>query len=195
MSDRKGVHMLQSRPPNIHPNAVQATQHHLQRPQTSLPVFGTNNINARPFPQSIGGPTVPLRPQMADSSQRGQFVQGGISTRPALQSNQPSRQQQSNKEQKANSFISTAHMNKETANQPAESAQSSFATSNAKQVNPALISSKGGGILENQSSGLASSKSLTTAGSSQPHRSHGTPTELKMQVCASMILCCTYCCT
>jgi transcription initiation factor TFIID subunit 4 len=79
-------------------------------------------------------------------------------------------------------------MNKETVNQPSESAQSSFATSNAKQVNPALLSSKGGGILENQSSALASSKSLTTASSSQPHRSHGTPTELNMQVCI-MLLC------
>ncbi|KAM0899985.1 hypothetical protein ACQ4PT_020934 [Festuca glaucescens] len=182
MSDRKGVHMLQSRPPNIHSTPVQATQHHLQRPQTSLPVFGANNIHPRPFPQSVGGPIAPLRPQMADSSQRGQFLQGGVATRPALQSNQPSRQQQSNKEQKANSFIPTAHMNKETVNQPSESAQSSFATSNAKQVNPALLSSKGGGILENQSSALASSKSLTTASSSQPHRSHGTPTELNMQI-------------
>ncbi|CAM0873637.1 unnamed protein product [Alopecurus aequalis] len=182
MSDKKGVHMLQSRPPNIHSTPVQATQPHLQRPQTSLPVFGANNIHARPFPQSVGGQTAPLRPQMADSSERGQFVQGCIATRPPLQSNQPSRRQQSNKEQKANSFTPTAHMNKETANQPSESAQSSFATLNAKQVNPALLSSKDGGVLENQSSVPASSKSLTTASSSQPHRSHGTPTELNMQL-------------
>ncbi|KQK14382.1 transcription initiation factor TFIID subunit 4b [Brachypodium distachyon] len=188
MSDRKGVHMLQSRPSNIHPVSVQATQHHVQRPQTSLPVYGVNNIHARPFPTSVGGPTAPFRPHMADSSQRGQLVQGGVTTvsgsvapRPALQNNQPSRQQPANKNQKSNSFTPAVHMNNEASNQPSESTQSSFAASNAKQLNPTLLSSKGGGVLENQAS-MTTSKSLTTATSSQPHRSHGTAAELAIQI-------------
>ncbi|KAM3313105.1 hypothetical protein ACQJBY_032674 [Aegilops geniculata] len=188
MSDRKGLQMLQSRPPNIHSIPLQATQDHVQRPQTFLPALGANNIHSCQFPQSVGGPIAPLRPQMTDSSQRGQSVQGGVAsvlgsvaTRPALQNNQPS-QQQPNKEQKTNSFTPTVHMNKETANQPSESAQSSFAALNAKQVNPGLLSSKVGGVLENQSSTLAIPKSLTTASSSQPHPSYGTPAELNMQI-------------
>ncbi|KAF7048746.1 hypothetical protein CFC21_057444 [Triticum aestivum] len=188
MSDRKGLQMLQSRPPNIHSIPLQATQDHVQRPQTFLPALGANNIHSCQVPQSVGGPIAPLRPQMTDSSQRGQSVQGGVAsvlgsmaTRPALQNNQPS-QQQPNKEQKTNSFTPTVHMNKETANQPSESGQSSFAALNAKQVNPGLLSSKAGGVLENQSSTLATPKSLTTTSSSQPHPSYGTPAELNMQI-------------
>ncbi|VAI05727.1 unnamed protein product [Triticum turgidum subsp. durum] len=187
MSDRKGLQMLQSRPPNIHSIPLQATQDHVQRPQTFLPALGANNIHSCQVPQSVGGPIAPLRPQMTDSSQRGQSVQGGVAsvlgsmaTRPALQNNQPS-QQQPNKEQKTNSFTPTVHMNKETANQPSESGQSSFAALNAKQVNPGLLSSKVGGVLENQSSTLATPKSLTTTSSSQPDPSYGTPAELNMQ--------------
>ncbi|VAH91771.1 unnamed protein product [Triticum turgidum subsp. durum] len=188
MSDRKGLQMLHSRPPNIHSIPLQATQDHVQRPQTFLPALGANNIHSRQFPQSVGGPIAPLRPQMTDSSQRGQSVQrgvasvlGSVATRPALQNNQPS-QQQPNKEQKTNSFTPTVHMNKDNANQPSESAQSSFAALNAKQVNPGLLSSKVGGVLENQSSTLATPKSLTTTSSSQPHPSYGTPAELNMQI-------------
>lgn len=189
MSDRKGLQMLQSRPLNIHSIPAQATQ----RLQTFLPALGANNVHARQFPQSVGGPTASLRPQMADSIQRGQSVQGGVAsilgnvaTRPALQNNQPSRQQP-NKEQKTNSFTPTVHMNKETANQPSESAQSPFAALNAKQVNPGLLSSKDGGVLENQSSALAIPKSLITTSSSQSQSSYGTPAELNMQVCTGML--------
>ncbi|XP_044981267.1 transcription initiation factor TFIID subunit 4b-like isoform X3 [Hordeum vulgare subsp. vulgare] len=188
MSDRKGLQMLQSRPPNIHSIPMQATQDHVQRPHTFLPALGANSIHSRQFPHSVGGPIAPLRPQMTDSSQRGQSVQGGVAsvlssvaTGPALQNNQTS-QQQPNKEQKTNSFTPTVHMNKETANQPSESAQSSFAALNAKQVNPGLVSSKVGGVLENQSSMLATPKPLTTTSSSQPHPSYGTPSELNMQI-------------
>uniref|UniRef100_A0A0D3FK96 RST domain-containing protein n=1 Tax=Oryza barthii TaxID=65489 RepID=A0A0D3FK96_9ORYZ len=115
MSDVKGGHML-SRPHNIQSAPGQATQH----PQTSLPVLGSNNIHARPLPRPVGGPIVPLRPQMADSSQRGQLVQGAVTSvtgsmaaRPTLQTN-ISPWQQVNKEQKTKSFPPTEHTNKLT---------------------------------------------------------------------------------
>nr|AAO23083.1 unknown protein [Oryza sativa Japonica Group] len=113
MSDVKGGHML-SHPHNIQSAPGQATQH----PQTSLPVLGSNNIHARPLPRPVGGPIVPLRPQMADSSQRGQLVQGAVTSvtgsmaaRPTLQTN-ISPWQQVNKEQKTKSFPPTEHTNK-----------------------------------------------------------------------------------
>ncbi|KAL5209123.1 hypothetical protein ABZP36_004746 [Zizania latifolia] len=158
MSDVKRGHMIQSRPPNIHSISVQATQHSVPHPQTSLPVLGTNSIHARPFPRPVGGLNVPLRPQMADSKQRGQLVQGAITTvarnmatRSTLQTNQ-SPWQQANKEQKTNSFTPTEHMD------------------------------KGGGLPESQPSTLSTSKSLTATSSSQPHRSHGTQAEANMQI-------------
>uniref|UniRef100_A0A0E0D2L6 RST domain-containing protein n=1 Tax=Oryza meridionalis TaxID=40149 RepID=A0A0E0D2L6_9ORYZ len=153
MSDVKGGHML-SRPHNIQSAPGQATQH----PQTSLPVLGSNNIHARPLPRPVGGPIVPLRPQMADSSQRGQLVQGAVTSvtgsmaaRPTLQTN-ISPWQQVNKEQKTKSFPPTEHTN------------------------------KGVGVPENQPSTSGTSKSFNTTNSSQPHRSHGTQAEPNMQI-------------
>ncbi|XP_015690723.1 transcription initiation factor TFIID subunit 4b-like isoform X2 [Oryza brachyantha] len=131
MSDVKGGQMLR-RPPNIHSVPVQATQHHVQRPQASLPVLGTNNIHARPFPRPVGGPVVPLRPQIAESSQRGQSVQGvagSMAARPTLQTNL-SPWQQANKEQKTKSFTPTEHMNKI---QPATQTPPPAATSKTPQ--------------------------------------------------------------
>uniref|UniRef100_A0A0E0KFG1 RST domain-containing protein n=1 Tax=Oryza punctata TaxID=4537 RepID=A0A0E0KFG1_ORYPU len=153
MSDVKGGHML-SRPHNIQSAPGQATQ----RPQTSLPVLGSNNIHARPFPRPVGGQIVPLRPQMADSSQRGQLVQGAVTSvtgsmaaRPTLQTN-ISPWQQVNKEQKTKSFPPTEHTN------------------------------KGVGVPENQPSTSSTSKSFNTTNSSQPHRSQGTQAEPNMQI-------------
>ncbi|XP_066165176.1 transcription initiation factor TFIID subunit 4b isoform X3 [Oryza sativa Japonica Group] len=153
MSDVKGGHML-SHPHNIQSAPGQATQH----PQTSLPVLGSNNIHARPLPRPVGGPIVPLRPQMADSSQRGQLVQGAVTSvtgsmaaRPTLQTN-ISPWQQVNKEQKTKSFPPTEHTN------------------------------KGVGVPENQPSTSGTSKSFNTTNSSQPHRSHGTQAEPNMQI-------------
>ncbi|KAL5218031.1 hypothetical protein ABZP36_018715 [Zizania latifolia] len=158
MSDVKGGHMIQSRLPNIHSVAVQATQHRVQHPQTSLPVLVTNSIHACPFPRPVGGPNVPPRPQMADSNQRGQLVQGAvttvagnIATQPTVQTNL-SPWQQANKEQKTNSFTPTEHIN------------------------------KGGGVPENQPSTLITSKSSTTTSSSHPHRSRGTQAEANIQI-------------
>ncbi|ONL99069.1 Transcription initiation factor TFIID subunit 4b [Zea mays] len=79
MSDGKGVHMLQTRPPN-NSIPVQTMQHHVQRPQTSSPVFGANSIHARPFPRPLGGPAAPFRPQMADSNPKAQLIQGAVTT-------------------------------------------------------------------------------------------------------------------
>lgn len=79
MSDGKGVHMLQTRPPN-NSIPVQTMQHHMQWPQTSSPVFGANSIHARPFPRPVGGPTAPFRPQMADSNPRAHLIQGAATT-------------------------------------------------------------------------------------------------------------------
>uniref|UniRef100_A0A0D9VVL9 RST domain-containing protein n=1 Tax=Leersia perrieri TaxID=77586 RepID=A0A0D9VVL9_9ORYZ len=155
MSDVKGGHKL--RPPNIHSVPVQAMQHHVQRPQSSLPMLGTNNIHTRPFGRPVGGPMGPPRPQMAESSQRG-HVQGAVTTvagsmaaRPTLQTNISS-WQQANKEHKTKSFNPTEHIN------------------------------KGVGFPENQPSTSSTSKSLTTTNSSQPHQSHGTQAEPNMQI-------------
>ncbi|ONM03951.1 Transcription initiation factor TFIID subunit 4b [Zea mays] len=79
MSDGKGVHMLQTHPPN-NSIPVQTMQHHVQRPQTSSPVFGANSIHARPFLRPVGGPAAPFRPQMADSNPRAHLIQGAVTT-------------------------------------------------------------------------------------------------------------------
>ncbi|TVU46473.1 hypothetical protein EJB05_06013, partial [Eragrostis curvula] len=193
ISDGKGMHMLQSRPPNIHSVQVQPMRHHVQRPQVPSTVFGTNNIHARPFPRPIGGPVASLRPQMVDSSQRAQLVQGAVTTiagtaptRPTVPGNVPTnqsaRQHLANKEQRTNSFTPAAHTNTETVNQHSESMPNSFPAMHAKQVNPALGSSKGGVVLENQSPALSASKSLTATSLSQAHQSLATQTEPKMQI-------------
>lgn len=197
MSDGKGVHMLQTRPPN-NSVPVQTMQHHLQRPQTSSPMFGTNSIHARPFPRPVGGPAASFRPQIADSNPRAQLVQGAVTTvagivptRSIVSGNAPTNQstwqQSANKEQKTNSFAPTAHMNKETVSQNSESSQNSFVTMHAKQVNQALGSSKVSAGTENQSQQLNASKPLTTTSLSQT-QSHGTQEEPKMQVCINLLL-------
>ncbi|KAJ1296621.1 hypothetical protein BS78_01G315800 [Paspalum vaginatum] len=196
MSDGKGVHMLQNRPPN-NSIPVQTMQHHVQRPQTSSPVFGTNSIHARPFPRPVGGPASPFRPQMADSNQRAQLVQGAVTTvagtlptRPIVSGNVPTNQstwqQSANKEQKTNSFAPTAHMNmnKETVSQNSESSQNSFVAMHAKQVNQALGPSKAGGGMENQSAKMNASKSLTTTSLNQT-QCHGTQEDPKLQIQSS----------
>ncbi|KAL6658064.1 hypothetical protein ACP70R_004311 [Stipagrostis hirtigluma subsp. patula] len=195
MSDGKGVRMLQTRPSNIHSVPVQPMQHQMQRPQTPSPVFGTNNIHARPFPRPVGSPVASLRPQMIDSNQRAQLVQsavttgaGGVPMRTVsrnVPNNQSARQQSVNKEQKANSFT-PAHMDKETMSQNSEPMQNSLAVLHAKQVNPAPGSSKVGGVLENQPPTLNASKTLSTTSSSQTHQSHGTLAEPKMQIQSSV---------
>jgi transcription initiation factor TFIID subunit 4 len=198
MSDGKGVHMLQTRPPN-NSIPVQTMQHHVQRPQTSSPVFGANSIHARPFPRPVGGPAAPFRPQMADSNPRAQLVQGAVTTVAGsvptrsivsgnVPSNQSTRQQSANKEQKTNSFVPTAHMNKETVSQNSESSQNSFAAMHAKQVNQALGSSKVGAGTESQSPQLSAPKPLTTTSLSQT-QSHGIQEEPKIQVCINLLLC------
>lgn len=198
MSDGKGVHMLQTRPPN-NSIPVQTMQHHVQRPQTSSPVFGANSIHARPFLRPVGGPAAPFRPQMADSNPRAQLVQGAVTTVAGsvptrsivsgnVPSNQSTRQQSANKEQKTNSFVPTAHMNKETVSQNSESSQNSFAAMHAKQVNQALGSSKVGAGTESQSPQLSAPKPLTTTSSSQT-QSHGIQEEPKIQVCINLLLC------
>jgi len=198
MSDGKGVHMLQTRPPN-NSIPVQTMQHHVQRPQTSSPVFGANSIHARPFPRPVGGPAAPFRPQMADSNPRAQLVQGAVTTvagsvptRSIVSGNAPSnqstRQQSANKEQKTNSFAPTAHMNKETVSQNSESSQNSFAAMHAKQVNQALGSSKVGAGTESQPPQLSAPKPLTTTSLSQT-QSHGIQEEPKIQVCINLLLC------
>ncbi|CAD6211630.1 unnamed protein product [Miscanthus lutarioriparius] len=195
MSDGKGVHMLQTRPPN-NSIPVQTMQHHVQRPQTSSPVFGANSIHARPFPRPVGGPAAPFRPQMADSNPRAQLVQGAVTTvagsvptRSIVSGNAPSnqstRQQSANKEQKTNSFAPTAHMNKETVSQNSESSQNSFAAMHAKQVNQALGSSKVGAGMESQPPQLSAPKPLTTTSLSQT-QSHGIQEEPKIQIQSSV---------
>ncbi|KAF8729065.1 hypothetical protein HU200_018379 [Digitaria exilis] len=192
MSDGKGVHVLQTRPPsNLIP--MQTMQHHVQRPQTSSPIFGTNSTHARPFLRPVGSPAASFRPQMTDSNQRAQLVQGAVTTvagSAATQSivsgnaptNQSTWQQSTNKEQKTNSFAPTTHMNKETISQNSESSQNSFVAMHAKQINEALGSSKGGGGMENQSQKLSASKS------SAPSQtlSHGSQAEPKLQVQSSV---------
>ncbi|ONM03968.1 Transcription initiation factor TFIID subunit 4b [Zea mays] len=77
-----------TRPPQFRPsssgqmrsNTVQTMQHHVQRPQTSSPVFGANSIHARPFLRPVGGPAAPFRPQMADSNPRAHLIQGAVTT-------------------------------------------------------------------------------------------------------------------
>ncbi|XP_021319962.1 transcription initiation factor TFIID subunit 4b isoform X2 [Sorghum bicolor] len=195
MSDGKGVHMLQSRPPN-NSIPVQTMQHHVQRPQTSSPVFGANSIHARPFPRPVGGPAAPFRPQMADSNPRAQLVQGAVATVAGsvptrsivsgnVPSNQSTRQQSANKEQKTNSFAPSVHMNKETVSQNSESSQNSFAAMHAKQVNQALGSSKVGAGTESQSPQLSAPKPLTTTSLSQT-QSHGIQEEAKIQIQSSV---------
>jgi transcription initiation factor TFIID subunit 4 len=196
ISDGKGVHVLQTRPPNnLLP--VQTLQHHVQRPQTSSPMFGTNSIHARPFPRPVGSPAASFRPQMTDSNQRAQLVQGAVTTVAGsvptqsivpgnAATNQPKWQQSANKEQKTNSFAPTA-LNKETISQNSESSQNSFVAMHAKQVNQSLGSSKGGGGMENQPK-LSASKSSTTTSISQT-QSHGTQADPKLQVCIDLPLC------
>jgi transcription initiation factor TFIID subunit 4 len=195
MSDGKGAHMLQTRPPN-NLTPVQTMQHHVQRPQTSSPMFGTNNIHARPFPRPVGSPASSFRPQMTDPNQRAQVVQGAVTTLAAsvpaqsivsgnAPTNQSTWQQSANKEQKTNSFSPTAHMNKETISQNLESLQNSVVSMHAKQVNQAPGSSKGGGGMENQSPKLSASKFSTTTNSSQT-QSHVTQAEPKLQVCIDL---------
>ncbi|PUZ40533.1 hypothetical protein GQ55_9G431500 [Panicum hallii var. hallii] len=193
ISDGKGVHVLQTRPPNnLLP--VQTLQHHVQRPQTSSPMFGTNSIHARPFPRPVGSPAASFRPQMTDSNQRAQLVQGAVTTVAGsvptqsivpgnAATNQPKWQQSANKEQKTNSFAPTA-LNKETISQNSESSQNSFVAMHAKQVNQSLGSSKGGGGMENQPK-LSASKSSTTTSISQT-QSHGTQADPKLQVQSSV---------
>ncbi|XP_066378424.1 transcription initiation factor TFIID subunit 4b-like isoform X2 [Miscanthus floridulus] len=191
MSDGKGVHMLQTRPPN-NSIPVQTMQH----PQTSSPVFGANSIHARPFPRPVGGPAAPFRPQMADSNPRAQLVQGAVTTvagsvptRSIVSGNAPSnqstRQQSANKEQKTHSFAPTAHMNKETVSPNSESSQNSFAAMHAKQVNQALGSSKVGAGTESQPPQLSAPKPLTTTSLSQT-QSHGIQEEPKIQIQSSV---------
>ncbi|KAG2551103.1 hypothetical protein PVAP13_9KG371900 [Panicum virgatum] len=193
MSDGKGVHVLQTRPPNNLP-PVQTMQHHVQHPQTSSPMFGTNSIHARPFPRPVGSPAASFRPQMTDSNQRAQLVQGAATTVSGsvptqsivpgnAPTNQPTWQQSANKEQKTNSFAPTAP-NKETISQNSESSQNSFVAMHAKQVNQSMGSSKGGRGMENQSK-LSASKSSTTTSLSQT-QSHGTQAEPKLQVQSSV---------
>ncbi|XP_066389885.1 transcription initiation factor TFIID subunit 4b-like isoform X2 [Miscanthus floridulus] len=195
MSDGKGVHMLQTRPPN-NSIPVQTMQHHVQRPRASSPVFGANSIHARPFLRPVGGPAAPFRPQMADSNPRAQLVQGAVTTvagsvptRSIVSGNAPSnqstRQQSANKEQKTNSFAPTAHMNKETVSQNSESSQNSFAAMHAKQVNQALGSSKVGAGTESQPPQLSAPKPLTTTSLSQT-QSHGIQEEPKIQIQSSV---------
>ncbi|TKV95418.1 hypothetical protein SEVIR_9G362300v4 [Setaria viridis] len=195
MSDGKGAHMLQARPPNTLTPA-QTMQHHVQRPQTPSPMFGTNSIHARPFPRPVGSPAASFRPQMTDPNQRAQLVQGAVTTVAGsvptqsivsgnAPTNQSTWQKSANKEQKTNSFTPTAHMNKETISQNSESSQNSFVAMHAKQVNQAPGSSKGGGGMENQSPKLSASKSSTTTNSSQT-QSHVTQAEPKLQVQSSV---------
>jgi transcription initiation factor TFIID subunit 4 len=192
--------MLQSRPPNAHSVQVQPMRHHVQLQQAPSPMFGTNNFHARPFPRPVGGPVAPLRPQMVDSSQRTQLVQGavttvpgGVPTRPTMPSNVPTNQSArhhlANKEQRTDSHTPTAHTNKEAVGQHSESTANSFPSMHAKQVNQALGSSKGGVVLENQSPTLSASKASTATSSSQTHQSHATQAEPKMQVCVNVLLC------
>ncbi|CAL4915062.1 unnamed protein product [Urochloa decumbens] len=189
MSDGKGVHVLQTRPPN---NLIpaQTMQHHVQRPQTSSPMFGTSSIHARPFPRPIGNAAASFRPQMTDPNQRAQLVQGAVTavggsvpTQSIVSGNAPTNQstwqQSANKEQQTNSFTPTAHMNKETISQNPESSQSSFVAMHAKQANQAPGSSKGGGGMENQSAKLSASKASTTTSLNQ------TQAEPKLQVQSS----------
>jgi transcription initiation factor TFIID subunit 4 len=200
MSDGKGMHMLQSRPPNIHSVQVQPIRHHVQHPQAPSPVFGTNNFHARPFLRPVGGPVAPLRPQMVDSSQKAQLVQGavttvagGVPTRPTMPvnvpANQSARQHLANKEQRTNSFTSTAHTSMEAVSQHSESTANSFPAMQSKQVNQVLGSSKSGVVLENQSPMLSASKSLAATSSSQSHQSHARQAEPKMQVSINVLLC------
>ncbi|XP_062215289.1 transcription initiation factor TFIID subunit 4b-like isoform X2 [Phragmites australis] len=195
-SDGKGVHMLYTRPPNIHSVPVQPMQHHVQCPQTPSPVLGTNNFHTHPFPRPVGGPVVSLRPQMVDSNQRAQLVQvvattmsGSVPTRSTVSGNVPTnqsaRQQSAIKEQKSNSFTPTPHMNMESVSQHSESTQNSFVALHAKQISSVIGSSKGGSVLENKSLALNASKSLAAASSSQTHQSHGAQ-EPKMQIQSSV---------
>jgi transcription initiation factor TFIID subunit 4 len=162
VSDGKGIHMLQSRPPNAHSVQVQPMRHHVQHPEAPSSMFGTNNLHARPFPRPVGGPVAPLRAQMADSSQRTGLVQGtvttvpgGVPTRPTMPGNVPTNQSArhhlANKEQRMDSHTPTAHTNMEAVSQHSKSTANSFPAMQAKQVNQALGSSKGGVVLENQS--------------------------------------------
>lgn len=199
MSDGKGVHMLQTRPPN-NSIPVQTMQHHVQRPQTSSPVFGANSIHARPFLRPVGGPAAPFRPQMADSNPKAQLIQGAVTTvsgsvptRSIVSGNAPgnqsTRQQSANKEQKTISFAPTAHMNNETVSQNSEFSQNSFAVMHAKQVNQALGSSKVSAGMESQSQQLSAPKPLAATSLSQT-QSHGIQEEPKIQVCINLLLCC-----
>ncbi|ONL99063.1 Transcription initiation factor TFIID subunit 4b [Zea mays] len=195
MSDGKGVHMLQTRPPN-NSIPVQTMQHHVQRPQTSSPVFGANSIHARPFPRPLGGPAAPFRPQMADSNPKAQLIQGAVTTvsgsvptRSIVSGNAPgnqsTRQQSANKEQKTISFTRTAHMNNETVSQNSEFSQNSFAVMHAKQVNQALGSSKVSAGMESQSQQLSAPKPLAATSLSQT-QSHGIQEEPKIQIQSSV---------
>ncbi|RLN39274.1 transcription initiation factor TFIID subunit 4b-like isoform X2 [Panicum miliaceum] len=141
----------------------------------------------------IGSPAASFRPQMTDSNQRAQLVQGAVTTVAGsvptqsrvpgnAPTNQPTWQQSANKEQKTNSFAPTA-LNKETISQNSESSQNSFVAMHAKQVNQSLGSSKGGGSMENQPK-LSASKSSTTTSLSQT-QSHGTQADPKLQVQSS----------
>ncbi|XP_062211618.1 transcription initiation factor TFIID subunit 4b-like isoform X1 [Phragmites australis] len=195
-SDGKGVHMLQTHPPNVHSVLVQPMQHNVQCPQIPSPVFGTNNFHARPFPRPVGGPVASLRPQMCQHNQRAQLVQGAATTisgsvptqstvSGSVPPNQSAWQRSANKEHKTYTFTPTPHMNMGVVIQHSGSGQNSFAALHAKQVNSALGSSKGADVLENQSPVLNTSKSLTIASSSQTHQSHGTQAEPKMQIQSS----------
>ncbi|KAK3150152.1 hypothetical protein QOZ80_3AG0229300 [Eleusine coracana subsp. coracana] len=186
MPDGKGIHMLQSCPPNIHSVQAQPMRHHVQHLQAPSPVFGTNNFHARPFPRPVGGSVALLRPQMVDSSQRAQLVQGavttiagGVPTRPSMPGivpiNQSARHHLGNKEQRTNSSTSTAHTNMETISQQSDATTNSIPAMHAQQINPALGSSKGGIVMEHQS-----------PSSSQTHQSHATKAEPKMQVQSSV---------
>lgn len=186
--DGKGMHMLQSHSLNIHSVQVQPIRRPVQHPQTPSPVFGTNNFHPRPFPRPVGGSVASLRPLMVDSSQRAQLVQGavttvagGVPTLPTVPgivpANHSARQHLTSKEQRTNSFSPTAHTNMESVTQHSESTANYVPAMHAKEVGPALGSSKGGDALENQS-----------PSSSQIHQSHATQAEPKMQVC-HVLLC------
>ncbi|GJN36969.1 hypothetical protein PR202_gb25877 [Eleusine coracana subsp. coracana] len=159
-----------------------ASQYQMRHLQAPSPVFGTNNFHARPFPRPVGGSVALLRPQMVDSSQRAQLVQGavttvtgGVPTRPTVPGIVPiyqsARQHLGNKEQRTNSSTSTAHTNMETISQQSDATTNSIPAMHAKQINPALGSSKDGVVMENQS-----------PSSSQTHQSHAMKAEPKMQI-------------
>eukprot|EP00267_Zea_mays_P052365 XP_020405411.1 transcription initiation factor TFIID subunit 4b isoform X2 [Zea mays] len=188
-----------TRPPQFRPsssgqmrsNTVQTMQHHVQRPQTSSPVFGANSIHARPFLRPVGGPAAPFRPQMADSNPRAHLIQGAVTTisrsvpkRSIVSGNAPgnqsTRQQSANKEQKTISFAPTTHMNNETVSQNSKFSHNSFAVMHAKQVNQALGSSKVSAGMESQSQQLSAPKPLAATSLSQT-QSHGIQEEPKIQ--------------